>query len=94
MGAILLYSAKDCKTIGSEIRKLRAFRDSDWYVWCQSQENSWHQELLHSRTAGVERVKYQTDKETVHLLLKLREFCVCFLIVILNVSDIAVGLEY
>jgi len=27
------------------------------YVWCQIHKNSWHQELLHLRTAHAERVK-------------------------------------
>ena len=48
---------KKWKRTGSEIRKLRAF--TQLYVWCQSQKNnnSWRQELLHSWTAGAERVK-------------------------------------
>ena len=58
-----LIFVKQCKVIGSHVRKLRAFRDSD-YGWCQSRKNSWRQVLLHSRTAGAERVKVNelTDK--------------------------------
>ena len=53
---ILLYSANNCKRVGSKIRKLQAFKDSDC-VRCQIGKNSWRQELLHYRTAGAERLK-------------------------------------
>ena len=46
---------KTNRRTGSEIRKLQAFIDSDC-TFGASQKNSWHRELLHSRTAGVERV--------------------------------------
>ena len=72
-GIILNYSAGNCKRIGSKIRKLRTFKDSNCNTYGASQKNnnSWSQELLHSRTAVAERVKFAnapaTDATTVNL---------------------------
>ena len=38
------------------IRNLRAFKDCDCIRLVPVRKNSWRQELLHSRTAGAERV--------------------------------------
>ena len=52
---ILLYSEE--KITGSEITMFRAFKDGDGTFGAIVRKNNWRQELLHSRTAGAERVK-------------------------------------
>ena len=69
------YSARNCKRIGSKIWKLRAFKDSNYNPFGASHKNnnSWSQELLPSRTAGAEGVKFAkapaTDATTVNIQL-------------------------
>ena len=43
--------------IGYKIRKVRTFKDSDCTFGTRVRKNSCRQEMLYSRTAGVERVK-------------------------------------
>ena len=45
------------KEIVKKITNLRAFKDSNCTFGARVRRNSWCQELLHSRTAGAERVK-------------------------------------
>ena len=53
---ILNIYVKKYKRTGSEIRKLRAFKDSDCMFGVS--EKNMLQELVHSRTAGTERVNF------------------------------------
>ena len=74
-GIGLHYSARNCKRIGSKIWKLWAFKDSNCNPFGASHKNnnSWSQELLPSRTAGAEGVKFAkapaTDATTVNIQL-------------------------
>ena len=43
--------------IGEKVRKVRTFKDCDCTFGTRVRKNSCRQEMLYSRTAGVERVK-------------------------------------